>query len=157
MQPSIHDWVGEQSARPRPAARPSRGSVMATGSAGGAAGLAAGIAAAGGIDRLGRSPALPPGQALVVKGSWKAVKAVADLPEGTPVAFRSGAIEGFLIRRGQDVTGLSAVCTHMGCILNYSKFRDQFEWPCHSATFQTNCNAIDQYDTLLPRLPVLQV
>ena len=82
---------------------------------------------------------------------------MADLPEGTPIAFRSGAIEGFLIRRGQDVTGLSAVCTHMGCILNYSKFRDQFECPCHGATFKTNGQPTDKYDTPLPRLPALQV
>ena len=154
MQSSIHEWVGEQSARPQPAARPSRRSLLLTG----AAGIAAGVAAALGIDRLGKSPAvLPVGQQLVENGNWKAVKAVADLPEGTPIAFRSGAIEGFLIRRGQDVTGLSAVCTHMGCILNYSKFRDQFECPCHGATFKTNGQPTDKYDTPLPRLPALQV
>jgi nitrite reductase/ring-hydroxylating ferredoxin subunit len=157
MQASIHDWVGEQSARPQTAARPSRRSLLLTGGAGIAAGIAAGLAAAFGIDRLGKSPALPPGQLLVEDGSWKAVKAVAELPEGTPVAFRSGAIEGFLIRRGQDVRGLSAVCTHMGCILNYSKFRDQFECPCHGATFKTNGQPTDKYDTPLPRLPSLQV
>ena len=153
MQNSIHEWVGEQSARPQPAARPSRRSLLLTG----AAGIAAGVAAAVGIDRLSKSPALPPGQQLVENGNWKPVKAVADLPEGTPVAFRSGAIEGFLVRRGQDVTGLSAVCTHMGCILNYSKFRDQFECPCHGATFKTNGQPTDKYDTPLPRLPSLQV
>ena len=155
MQGSIHEWVGEQSVRPQPAARPSRRSLLLTG----AAGIAAGVAAAVGIDRLSKSsvPVPPPGLQLVENGSWKAVKAVADLPEGTPLAFRSGAIEGFLIRRGQDVTGLSAVCTHMGCILNYSKFRDQFECPCHGATFKTNGQPTDKYDTPLPRLPLLQV
>ena len=153
MQGSINDWVGERSAKPQPAARPSRRSLLLTG----AAGIAAGVAAAVGFDRLGKSSPPPTGQALVENGSWKAVKAVAELPEGTPVAFRSGGIEGFLIRRGQDVRGLSAVCTHMGCILNYSKFRDQFECPCHGATFQTNGKPTDQYDTPLPRLPVLQV
>jgi len=153
MQGSIKEWVGEQSARPQPTARPSRRALLLTG----AAGIAAGVAAAVGIDRVGKSPALPPGQQLVENGSWKAVKAVADLPEGTPIAFRSGAIEGFLIRRGQDVTGLSAVCTHMGCILNYSKFRNQFECPCHGATFETSGRPTDKYDTPLPRLPNLQV
>jgi nitrite reductase/ring-hydroxylating ferredoxin subunit len=154
MQGSIRESVGERSARPRPAARPSRRSLLLTG----AAGIAAGVAAAIGFDRLGKpQPAPPIGAALVEKGAWKPVKAFADLPEGTPVAFRSGAIEGFLIRRGQEVKGLSAVCTHMGCILNYSKFRDQFECPCHGATFQTNGKPSDQYDTALPRLPVLQV
>jgi cytochrome b6-f complex iron-sulfur subunit len=153
MQGSIKEWVGEQSARPQPAARPSRRSLLLTG----AAGIAAGVAAAVGIDRLNRSPELPPGQALVENGTWKPVKALADLPEGTPIAFRTGAIEGFLIRRGQDVTGLSAVCTHMGCILNYSKFRARFECPCHGATFETSGQPTDQYNTPLPRLPSLQV
>jgi cytochrome b6-f complex iron-sulfur subunit len=157
MQASIHGWVGEQSAQPEPAGRPSRRSVLLGGAAGIAAGIAAGVAAAIGIDRLGKSPAPGPGQLVVENGSWKPVKAVADLPEGTPVAFRSGAIEGFLIRRGQNVRGLSAVCTHRGCILNYSKFRDQFECPCHGATFKTNGQPTDQYDTPLPRLPSLEV
>jgi len=153
MQGSIGEWVQEQSARPQPKVRPSRRALLLTG----AAGIAAGVAAAVGIDRLTKSPALPPGQALVENGTWKSVKALADLPEGTPIAFRSGAIEGFLIRQGQDVKGLSAVCTHMGCILNYSKFRNQFECPCHGATFQTNGESSDQYSTPLPRLPSLSV
>jgi cytochrome b6-f complex iron-sulfur subunit len=153
MQGSIGGWVHEQSARPDPRVRPSRRSLLLTG----AAGIAAGVAAAVGIDRLSKSPTLPSGQQLVENGSWKAVKAVAELPEGTPIAFRSGAIEGFLIRQGQDVKGLSAVCTHMGCILNYSKFRNQFECPCHGATFQTTGRPTDQYNSPLPSLPSLQV
>jgi cytochrome b6-f complex iron-sulfur subunit len=155
MQGSIKGWVGEQSARPPLKSRPSRRALLLTG----AAGIAAGVAAAVGVDRLTPKPAAPGfGQALVENnGTWKAVKAVADLPEGTPIAFRSGAIEGFLIRRGQDVAGLSAVCTHMGCILNYSKLRDQFECPCHGATFETSGRPTDKYDTPLPRLPSLQV
>ena len=153
MQSSIRASVQEQSARPGPTARPSRRSLLLTG----AAGIAAGVVAAVGLDRLGKQPAPSSGQALVPNGSWKVVKAVTDLPEGTPIAFRSGAIEGFLIRQGQDVKGLSAVCTHMGCILNYSKFRNQFECPCHGATFQTDGQPTDKYETPLPRLPILNV
>jgi nitrite reductase/ring-hydroxylating ferredoxin subunit len=153
MQASIGEWVSAQAARPQPAARPDRRSLLLTG----AAGIAAGVLAALGFDRLSRQQTLSPGQQLVENGSWKPVRAMADLPEGTPVAFRSGGIEGFLIRRGQEVKGLSAVCTHMGCILNYSKFRDQFECPCHGATFQTTGHPTDNYDTPLPSLPSLQV
>src|SRR2546428_13785328 len=40
MQGSINEWVGERSARPQPAARPSRRSLLLTGAAGIAAGAA---------------------------------------------------------------------------------------------------------------------
>jgi cytochrome b6-f complex iron-sulfur subunit len=155
MQGSIGEWVQEQSAKPQPSARPSRRSLLLTG----AAGIAAGVAAVLGIDRLGKSksPTAPNNQALVPKnGTWKPVKALADLPEATPVAFRSGAIEGFLIRQGQEVKGLSAVCTHMACILNYSKFRDRFECPCHGATFEKDGQPTNYASPLSP-LPSLEV
>lgn len=158
MQGSIHDWVDEQSARPQPSARPSRRALLLSGGAGIAAGIAAGVAAVIGLDRLPKPPRPGPGQALVdSNGTWKPVKALADLPEGTPIAFRSGAIEGFLIRNGDEVKGLSAICTHMACILNYSKFRKQFECPCHGATFDISGGPTNQYDTPLPRLPSLSV
>src|SRR5436853_3825963 len=82
MQGSIKQWVGEQSARPQPAARPSRRALLLTG----AAGIAAGVAAVVGVERLVPKAVAPgPAQALVEKGAWKPVKALADLPQGTPV------------------------------------------------------------------------
>jgi cytochrome b6-f complex iron-sulfur subunit len=153
MQRLIKEWVGQESPPSPPAARPSRRALLLTG----IAGIAAGVAAAVGIHRLEQPPALAARMALVERGSWQSVKAVAELPESTPVAFRSGGIEGFLIRRGSQVSALSAVCTHMGCILNYSKFRDRFECPCHGATFRTDGQPSNPYDHRLPALPALQV
>jgi cytochrome b6-f complex iron-sulfur subunit len=153
MQGSIREWVAARAAQPDAGARPSRRSLLLSG----AAGVAAGVLATLGFDRL-TSPAPPTASLPLVKtGAWKPVKPLAELPEGQPVSFRSGAIEGFLIRRGQEVTALSAVCTHMGCILNYSKFRDRFECPCHGATFGTNGQPDVKYDHPLPALPALQV
>lgn len=154
MQGSIGEWVQEQSAKPQPASRPSRRSLLLTG----AAGIAAGIAAVLGIQQVGKTAPKPTAQGPLVEknGSWKPVKALAELPENTPVAFRSGAIEGFLTRKGNQVTALSAVCTHMGCILNYSKFRDRFECPCHGATFEKDGQPTNYASPLSP-LPSLQV
>jgi cytochrome b6-f complex iron-sulfur subunit len=153
MQTSIREWVDARAAQPEPANRPSRRSLLLSG----AAGIAAGILAGLGFDRLTRPAPASSSLPLVKTGGWKPVKALADLPQRTPVSFRSGAIEGFLIRQGQEVKALSAVCTHMGCILNYSKFRDRFECPCHGATFQTNGEPTAKYDHPLPALPALQV
>jgi cytochrome b6-f complex iron-sulfur subunit len=149
----IKEWVGQRSPQSQPMVRPSRRALLLSGTAG----IAAGIAAALGLDRLVKHPTPRAGVALVEKGSWKPVTAVVDLPEGTPTAFRSGAIEGFLIRRGREVAALSAVCTHMGCVLNYSKLRDRFECPCHGATFRTDGRPTNQYDNPLPALPAIQV
>ena len=155
MQGSIPEWVSQQSPKPAPATRPSRRSLLLAG----AASLAAGVAATLGVEQLTKTEPIEsyPGQALVPTGTWRPVKAVSDLPDGVPVAFRTGAIEGFLIRSGDKVQGLSAVCTHMGCILNYSKFRNQFECPCHGATFATNGKPNSQYSEPLRRLPSLDV
>jgi nitrite reductase/ring-hydroxylating ferredoxin subunit len=152
MQGSIHELVGARSARPQPTQRPSRRSLLLTG----AAGLAAGVAAVLGIEQVSK-PAPPTAQRpLVENGSWKPVRALGDLPQDTPIAFRSGGIEGFLTRSGDKVTALSAVCTHMGCILNYSRFRDRFECPCHGATFERDGHPTN-YSSPLSPLPSLQV
>jgi Rieske Fe-S protein len=44
----------------------------------------------------------------------------------------------------------------MGCVLNYSKFRDRFECPCHGATFRVYGQPTNRYDSRLP-LPAIQV
>jgi len=152
MQTSIGDWVQERTPDVQLKGRPSRRALLLAG----ATGIAAGVVAAVGVDRLAK-PAAPTSSNLVENGNWQTIKALADLPQGTPVAFRSGAIEGFLLRSGEEVKALSAVCTHMGCILNYSKFRDRFECPCHGATFEKDGQPSDQYRAPLPRLPSLQV
>ncbi len=154
MQAEIPKWVEESSPLLLPKARLSRRDMLMTG----AVGLAAGVAVTLGVGKLVQpedrtSKWQTP---LVTNGVWTPVKAVTDLPENTPIAFRSGAIEGFLIRQGQTVRGLSAICTHMGCILNYSKFRDQFECPCHGATFGTDGKP-GQYREPLAPLPSIQV
>jgi cytochrome b6-f complex iron-sulfur subunit len=153
MQRLITEWVGQASPPSPPTARPSRRALLLTGTAG----IAAGVAGAVGLHRLAPPPAPGARMALVEHGSWQSVKALAELRESTPVAFRTGGIEGFLIRRGSQVSALSAICTHMGCILNYSKFRDRFECPCHGATFGTDGQPSHPYERRLPALPALQV
>jgi nitrite reductase/ring-hydroxylating ferredoxin subunit len=83
--------------------------------------------------------------------------ALSAVPADRPVRFTSGAIEGYVIREGDKVRGLSAMCTHMACVLNWSILRTQFECPCHGATFELSGRASEEYEAKgLRRLPALR-
>jgi cytochrome b6-f complex iron-sulfur subunit len=156
MQRSIEEWVRPERGSAAPRAGVSRRSLLLTG----AGGLAAGLLAAVGGQRLLHPPRNVNDQLpLVADGTWRDLMALDSLPDGVPTRFSSGALEGYVLRTGQDVRALSAVCTHMGCLLNWSKFRSEFECPCHGATFDLNGQPSGDYNdpSALRPLPVLQV
>ncbi len=133
--------------------RPSRRSLLLTA----AGGLAAGILATLGIERVisrpGSNASLVPDL-----GRWQPLMALASLPEQTPVRFSHGPLEGYVIRNGRTVRALSALCTHMPCVLNWSSIRTQFECPCHGATFNQSGAATGAYEMAnLPPLPPIHV
>ena len=162
IQGSINGWVRERAASSPPASGFSRRSVIVSG----LSGIAAGVLAAVGIDRFTHpAPTATnrPTPDLVLneggwKGSWQPVMALSEVPQATPVRFSSGAIEGFLVRNGEDVRALSAICTHMACVLNWSKIRTKFECPCHGASFDQGGAPTGHYEGgSLPPLPTIKV
>ena len=48
--------------------------------------------------------------------------------------------EAFLVKRAGTVTMLSAVCTHAGCIVTWSRGDQHFVCPCHGGTYAANGN-----------------
>jgi Rieske Fe-S protein len=48
------------------------------------------------------------------------------------------------IKRGPDgkLTAFSAVCTHLGCIVNYDRLKDRFICPCHGGVYDGNGNNV---------------
>ncbi len=160
MQGSIDGWVRERAASTPAPGGFSRRSVILSG----LSGIAAGVLAALGINRLNHpAPTARPTPDLVLseggwKGSWQSVMALSEVPQATPVRFSSGAIEGFLIRNGDEVRALSAICTHMACVLNWSKLRTRFECPCHGASFDQGGAQVGHYEGgSLPALPSIKV
>jgi cytochrome b6-f complex iron-sulfur subunit len=157
MQRSIQDWIKPEETT---GAAASRGYTRRSLLLGGVGGIAAGVLAVLGVERVTRNESAPYTHPALVtdgKGSWQNVLALSDLPDGVPTRFTSGAVEGYVLRTGQGVRGLSAVCTHMGCLLNWSRFRTQFECPCHGATFDVNGKPSGDYapGVLRPLPPVL--
>ncbi|MGH7776971.1 MAG: ubiquinol-cytochrome c reductase iron-sulfur subunit [Candidatus Dormibacterales bacterium] len=109
----------------------------------GAAGLAA---LAGGVVGLeaGRltgatgAPAAVPGSLIVPEpGRWIPVAAMADLPEGQGVKVRAGAVSAYLFRRGESVSAVSAICSHLPCDLRWMSSEGLLLCPCHQKTFTT--------------------
>jgi Rieske Fe-S protein len=84
----------------------------------------------------------------------------------------------FLIRKGDTVQALSAICPHLGCILPWDASRNAFVCPCHGGVFGpdgayrsgpprrgmdtlqtkvTNGNVMVKYQTFRPDVPNKQV
>jgi len=88
-------------------------------------------------------------------GRWQVVAQVASIPASGIVRFSVSGVTGFVIRSAAGVTALSAVCTHMGCILDADPAGQRLRCPCHDTSFSTTGEAASDYPlSPLPRLLV---
>jgi nitrite reductase/ring-hydroxylating ferredoxin subunit len=139
----------ELDAPPRPAREASRRGFLIGG--GIAAAAAAGVAVDLGLRHTEQDRAQ--GELVPAAGSWQPVATLADLADGRPRRFRAGSVEGVLVpNRDGSVHALSAVCTHMGCLLQATA--DKLLCPCHGASFDLQGGSVDReyLTTPLPRL-----
>ena len=69
-------------------------------------------------------------------GAQKLVFAATDLPEGEAKFFEYAGSSAVLVTtKTGDVVALSAVCTHLGCIVQWEKDKQNFVCPCHAGQF----------------------
>jgi cytochrome b6-f complex iron-sulfur subunit len=62
--------------------------------------------------------------------------ASAEVPEGGARFFEFDGRPGVLIRRrGGSLAAFSAVCTHLGCVVQWQKEKEEFLCPCHGGRF----------------------
>jgi len=104
-------------------------------------GLAAGAVTGGLLGRV-----MEPG-AVAVRGSaggepidpiggrWVDVAAMSDLVEGQGKRVTAGSVGAFLFRRGDTVTGVSSICSHLPCELWWNGGQALLDCPCHPASF----------------------
>lgn len=129
--------------------------------------LVAGLAAAvGALTGTGVGRLLQPAPQAVHYGSatvfpavrWYDAGPLSALKEGVPVRFQAGSIGTYLVREGQNVNGLSSVCTHLPCELNWTPSAHQLTCPCHNVAFDTEGFQITAPESYpLPPLPRVQV
>ncbi len=61
---------------------------------------------------------------------------LADIPEGGAKYFELNGTAAVLVKsKSGSLAAFSAVCTHLGCIVQWQKGQDQFLCPCHGGLF----------------------
>jgi len=99
-------------------------------------GLAAGTAAGAFLGRSG-GPEPVKAQAIIdpLDGRWVDVGALSEFPEGEGRGMVAGAVGAYVFRRGDTVTAVSSICSHLPCELLWDGAAGHLLCPCHPARF----------------------
>jgi Rieske Fe-S protein len=91
-------------------------------------------------------------------GTWRAVGASVDLPDGGALAFDLGSVNGFEHRTDTKLEAVSGVCTHQGCKLWLDAPESRLRCPCHSTSFSLEGTTVTHQLPVAPApLPKFQV
>jgi nitrite reductase/ring-hydroxylating ferredoxin subunit len=103
-------------------------------------GVAAGVVSGGLVGR-----GLEPGAVAVrpvtggpidpIGGRWIDVAALSDLTEGQGKRVTAGSVGAFVFRRGDTVTAVSSICSHLPCELWWDGAQVLLDCPCHPVSF----------------------
>jgi cytochrome b6-f complex iron-sulfur subunit len=141
---------------PAPAAGVSRRRLFGTAGAIAVAAVSGGVASRV-IESVGQPGAAPAAELVPPGGSWRPVVQAAAVPDGGVIRFSTGSMTGFVVRRGETITGLSAVCTHLGCLLQ-AEGGGHLACPCHRTAFALDGTVTEhQLPKSPPPLPHLRV
>lgn len=77
-----------------------------------------------------------------VEGAGVDAGNVNDIPVGKSKMITVKNMPVLVVRTSKDVVALSAVCTHLGCIVKWDEARQQVICPCHAAIFDVNGNVV---------------
>jgi Rieske Fe-S protein len=69
-------------------------------------------------------------------GNWVDVGALADFNEGQGKRVMAGAVGAYLFRRGETVSAVSSICSHLPCELHWNGANGVLDCPCHPASFK---------------------
>jgi nitrite reductase/ring-hydroxylating ferredoxin subunit len=105
------------------------------------------------------SPPVPKAQELVPdQGAWTPVVAAGNLREGQVVRFATESNVGFVVNDNGNVSAISGVCTHQGCLLRLNEAEARLDCPCHRASFSLHGDVLrQQFREPLRPLPHIQV
>ena len=79
-----------------------------------------------------------------IQGRWIDVAAISDLVEGQGKRIAAGGVGAYLFRRGDTVTAVSSICSHLPCELKWNGGSGALDCPCHPASFTPDGKSTDQ-------------
>jgi nitrite reductase/ring-hydroxylating ferredoxin subunit len=110
-------------------------------------GVAAGALAGGVVGRalepapqLSRTGPINPRKAV-----WTDVGALADFDQGQGKLVRAGGVSAFVFRRGEAVSAVSAICSHLPCELWWDHDQSMLGCPCHPVWFTSEGKPTSTY------------
>ncbi len=91
-----------------------------------------------------------------IQGRWIDVAAISDLVEGQGKRIAAGGVGAYLFRRGDTVTAVSSICSHLPCELKWNGGSGALDCPCHPASFTPDGKSTD-HSYPLPALNAVHV
>lgn len=88
-----------------------------------------------------------------VNGRWVDVAALTDLVEGHGKRVQAGGVSAFVFRRGDGVSAVSSICTHLPCDLWWNGKSGLLSCTCHPANFTPDGRAASE--NYLPSLNIV--
>jgi len=90
-----------------------------------------------------------------IGGPEKVTIPESEVPEGTARFFEYGGSSAVVVRtKDTGVVALSAVCTHLGCIVQWDKQSQNFICPCHAGHYNAQGTVLSGPPPKpLPKLP----
>jgi nitrite reductase/ring-hydroxylating ferredoxin subunit len=88
-------------------------------------------------------PRVAGGPVNPVNGRWVDVAAMSDLVEGQGKRVTAGGVGAFLFRRGDTVSAVTSICTHLPCELWWNRGDGLLDCSCHPASFTPDGKSTD--------------
>jgi cytochrome b6-f complex iron-sulfur subunit len=95
-----------------------------------------------GLGFIGLRYLWPTGKTIASIGEEKVRIPFSEMAEGSAKKIVLRGKAAIVVNSGGKIYALSAICTHLSCIVNWSEKQKQVVCPCHGAVFDLNGNVI---------------
>ncbi len=85
---------------------------------------------------------IPPERGNTAGGGRVLVGTTTDIPFGMGKVVQLGSKPVIVINTPQGITAFSAICTHLGCIVDWDAERQLILCPCHDGLFNPQTGAV---------------